>query len=217
MMKLRYIVISVFVLLVMSCGNNKVNNNATVDADNSVDETENVKTDNLEAKTEMEKFIRDIYAKIIPEYNKAAHGGLPEGLDSLYEQFFSESNLKMSKVLDDIRDEHHADIIGFDCDRWICAQDWNHLDFEVRGSKVLRNGKGIVSVCVKDTFDDKEYVNIAYFLLVKEKGQWKIDDFLTEEDSKSGERRVFLEEVESVYNEEGIDLPDSLREIIIGK
>lgn len=130
----------------------------------------------------MTAFAEELYDDILPMYNDGSICELSTGEEdgeqaasetSLIGRYGSQSLQQFLREADEWRRETQADILGWDCDPWIMAQDWNQLEAEVLGAETVNDSTGRVDVLLRDGESERHLT----LILAKENGAWKVDDF----------------------------------------
>lgn len=156
-------------------------------------DAEEAAADSTSQVEQMTTFVEGLYNDILPIYNDRSICKLGYSEAELFGRYESQSLLQFLHEADEWRQETEADILGWDCDPWIMAQDWNLLEAEVQGAEVLTDSTGRVEVVLHDGESERHLT----LILAKENGAWRVDDFVsTSADKKT---RTFRESLIAEY------------------
>ena len=122
---------------------------------------------------QMTAFVEGLYNDILPIYNDRSICELGYSEAEFFGRYESQSLQQFLREADEWRRETQADILGWDCDPWIMAQDWNQLEAEVLGAETVNDSTGRVDVLLRDGESERHLT----LILAKENGAWKVDDF----------------------------------------
>lgn len=113
-----------------------------------------------------------------------------------YDKYTSEGMKKFLEQVNEVRLNSDIDILGWDCDPWIFAQDFSNPKAEVVNVNAESDSKAWADVSIDD-FGSKRTIRLE---LIKEKGQWKVNDFRipTEPDPSDSYRGSLEKEMEGL-------------------
>lgn len=157
-------------LCILSCANKRTEaSSASMEA-----EVENSEMLSEQDTPEMvAEFIQKMYADIFAKYS-TRESGLNEAFDK-----YTSTDLK--QLENDVRqaivdEEIEPMCYGWDWDPWVLAQEWSRPAAEVVKVYDLHDSHCKADVAVKYDIEDSESKQVS-LTLVKENGQWKVDDF----------------------------------------
>lgn len=126
---------------------------------------------------ELRTYVTQLYNDILPRYYNGE-----EGMEYAFKNYASSELLKVLSDADKVSQESGNIILGWDCDPWIFAQDWSQPKAYILKASTESSSRGYVDVLIKDG-DDIINDRKIRFLLIKEKGEWKVNDFIGTESS----------------------------------
>lgn len=122
----------------------------------------------------MKAFVKALYDDILPLYNSGRELEVDE-----FEKYGSHDLQNLINEVDEWSSNHkdEAEVMGWDCNPWIFAQDWEHIDMKIVQAESLSPSKGRVDVIIKHG-DDKRWWGQLTLFVVKEDGEYRVDDFI---------------------------------------
>lgn len=139
---------------------------------------------------EIMKFVQQMYNDILSHYTAETNGQ-----QYAYDHYASAALRKLLTDWEAACNETDTDILGWDCDPWICAQEWNHPIAEVLFAESLSDTMCWVDVTMHD-FGDTDFT----LILSKVNDQWLVDDFLTADISFATALQKEIEEALNLKN-----------------
>lgn len=121
---------------------------------------------------ELRTFVNQVYDDILPRYNDGKGC-----MDYAFKNYASDALLKVLDDADSIAKKYGVDILGWDCDPWILAQDWGQPKAIILKTNRQSASRGYVDVLIKDGDDVRNDRKIR-LLLIKENETWKVNDFI---------------------------------------
>lgn len=141
---------------------------------------------------EVEKRVTDIYNHVFAEYVKLCDSHGVPSVSTFNSLYFSEEFLHLNKMIGDLEEQSGGPIVS-DVDDWICAQDWGKdLKANVLSVKMVDENKAIVDVNIHNCGNDYKQT----LTLIKERGNWYIDDMYN-----NSMRKSILEAIEDCKKE----------------
>lgn len=179
-MKLKnYILCALAGVMLFACntksGTSDSSNNETIS------NQENEVSDTLVLRT----FANHLYDDILQKYDAGE-----SGMDYAFKNYASKGLLKVLDDADKVGSKSGVAILGWDCDPWVYAQDWAHPKATILKTHTLTDAQGYVDVLLQDEADWGNDRKIR-LLLIKEDGEWKVNDFVGAE--SEGDAPTFTE------------------------
>lgn len=186
--KFGLIVIAFAISSVLSCSDNAKSEVNT--AENTAEEVEEPEDPGAIQIAEMEAFVSESYDKIVEAYNSGKKtSGIPDS------DIYSKSWCEVTKKVQALQRKSGRKILGSECSYWTRKQKTHKLSYSIDTTTTSSDTQGIVTVRVCDEVDGSPSYEICYFSVVKEDGNWKIDDFLWSEDVNNGEKAILEREL----------------------
>lgn len=140
--------------------------------------------------------VQDMYDDVLSMYNT---GKIMDDHDYAKSKYASSALRNLEDELVNAIDSGEIDpmIYGWDCDPWILAQDWISLSAEVESVYDLTADSCKADVTIKET--GTGIVNgtrTVTLMLVKENGQWKVDDF-----AEGADRNTYASQLRSDFED----------------
>lgn len=181
---MRIVFTFALVLLLASCSG-KSSNNQSADSTVSAEAT----ATSAEEQQVVHEQVEAIYADVFAWYSKDTSSDAQPDFEARYmSSGYNEAFRKVEAI-----DSKESGTVGFfDSDHWVCGQDWQDLSMKV--VDVTKKSEGVYSVEIEiHNLDTETHVTLA---MVKENGQWLIDDMQREgsHDSEKSEMLHYIEE-----------------------
>jgi squalene cyclase len=147
-------------------------------------------TDSADTMTMAATALKGIYDDVFSWYNEDAKGkgttdSVPD-FDALY--MSRDYKAVLQKVAEKDRKMEKEGFVGFfDYDHWVCGQDYGNLSMRIISVSEERSGKCRAEVEISN-LGTKTRLGVV---LVKENGDWKIDDFIDEGTSEKNRMRDY--------------------------
>lgn len=139
---------------------------------------------------EMEAFVSQIYDKMVDAYNSGKRtSGIPDS------DIYSKSWCEVSKKVQALQRKSGRKILGSENSYWVKMNKVHKLSYTLDNSSTCSDTQGIVAVRVCDEVNGTPSYEICYFSVVKEDGNWKVDDILWSEDVNNGEKAILEKEL----------------------
>ncbi len=186
---MKKIVLFFAIAAMLGCGQKGKDGGAAA-GDSTVVAQEAVDTADVEAAT---KQLKAIYADVFGWYARAEKDvTLMDAMPDFDARYLSSSYLALKKQVEkkDSGDAEEGMIGFFDSDHWVCGQDFSDLSFSVKSVKATGKNQCLAEVEIKNC---GAVVNLT-LVLVEEKGEWKIDDFVTDGSSEKESMKEYVDE-----------------------
>ena len=176
LMQVKFVAVVFLAAFITAC-QSKTSSHASQNdslATTTTDAPEAIPNESIEADTmELRNFVTVMYNDILKLYRSGELNGMVIG----FKKYASESFNKTFDEAEKVNNETGYPVLGWGCDPWVLAQDSNQPEANV--IKVFRESadKGYVDVVVRDG-DNRLYDSFIRLLMIKEKGEWKVDDFI---------------------------------------
>ena len=170
--------IAIFVLSFIACGGNSTSHSDASDA------IEKARQDSLDAIKEIQTRIEEIYRDVFSYDFEGVYDYDEKYMSTEYKKLFAEV------------EETSVDQF-YDCDHWFQSQDPMKPTMRILSVEKISTTEATANIVVTDSgynYDGQYPEQPVKLLLVKEKGAWLVDDFITQYDGEESSEKAYLRE-----------------------